>query len=115
MSNKKRSKHIIADIGAHCQTLVDDFFNFTEGNIDDVKVITELRDIREPMPPQVEQIRKMLARCDRVWKEYCDFTAAPRETRKLFINRVKKIWLSLENKQAHKIPVRKRGEGEGQA
>lgn len=107
MSNKSKYKNINNNIGAHCQTLIDDFFNFVDGRIEEVKTITEFRDIAEPMPPKLEQIRKMLARCDRVWKDYCKFMLLPRETNSLFINRVKKKWLALE-KQQNQIPTHKR-------
>jgi hypothetical protein len=107
MSNKSKYRNINNHIGEHCQTLVDDFFNFVDGNIQEVRIITELRDISEPMPPQLEQIRKMLARCNKVWKDYCGFMMLPRESNVLFINRVKKKWLTLE-KQQSQIPMRKR-------
>lgn len=107
MSNKSKNKNINNHIGEHCQTLVDDFFNFVDGRIEDVKTITEFRDIAEPMPPKLIQIKKMLARCDRVWKDYCKFMQLPRETNSLFINRVKKRWLALEKRQAQ-IPIHKR-------
>jgi hypothetical protein len=107
MSNKSKYRNINNHIGEHCQTLVDDFFNFVDGNIQEVRIITELRDISEPMPPQLEQIRKMLARCNKVWKDYCGFMMLPRESNVLFINRVKKKWLTLE-KQQSQISMRKR-------
>lgn len=106
MSNKKKySKGVIANVGQHCTQLVDDFFNFCDGKLDKVKVITELRDISEPMPPELEQMGKMLNRCKKVWNDYCDFMAAPQMTRQLFINRVKKQWLSLEKSHKTKIPT----------
>lgn len=109
MSNKKNNKGICNDIGKHCQSLVDDFFNFVDGKVDKVTIITEIRDISEPMPPKIEQTRKMLARCNKVWKEYCKFMLLPRESNVLFINRVKKKWLTLEKQQ--QLPVRKRKVG----
>ncbi len=99
MSNKSKNKNINNHIGEHCQTLVDDFFNFVDGHIDKVKVITEFRDIAEPNPPQLEQIKKMFARCDKVWKDYCKFMSLPRESSLLFMNRVKKKWLAFANQQ----------------
>lgn len=105
MSIKSKNKNINNNIGVHCQTLVDDFFNFVDGKLEDVHIITELRDISEPMPPTIDNMKKMLARCDRVWKDYCKFMLLPGESNKLFINRVKKRWLTLEKQQ---IPVLKR-------
>ena len=113
MSNKKLSKNIFNDIGNHCQLLVDDFFHFCEGEVDQITIITELRDIKEPMPPKVEQLRTMLARCDKAWKDYCRFMLLPGESQKMFINRVKKKWQALEKQQ--QLPIRKRkGESEGE-
>lgn len=111
MSNKKYSKGLIPDVGKHCEQLINDFFNFCEGNLEEVKVITELRDISEPMPPKLEQIGKMLNRCKKVWYDYCDFVRAPRMTRDLFINRVKKQWLALEKSQKSQIPTKSRSRG----
>ena len=105
MSNKRLSKNVFNHVGNHCQLLVDDFFHFCEGELDQVTIITELRDISEPMPPKLEQIQKMLARCDKAWKDYCKFMQLPSESNKLFINRVKTKWLALEKQQ---LPVRKR-------
>lgn len=96
MSNKRLSKNVFNDIGNHCQVLVDDFFHFCDGEVDQITIITELRDISEPMPPQLEQIQKMLVRCDKAWKDYCKFMLLPSESKKLFINRVKIKWLALE-------------------
>lgn len=106
MSNKKLSKNIFNDIGNHCQLLVDDFFHFCDGEVDQITIITELRDIKEPMPPKVEQIRVMLARCNKAWKDYCRFMLLPGESQKMFINRVKTKWLALEKQQ--QLPVHKR-------
>lgn len=89
MSNKK-IKSMNNDIGKHCQSLIDDFFHFCDGELDKVKIIDELRDISDPMPPSVEQAGKMLARCNKAWNDYCGFMLLPRECKKLFINRVKK-------------------------
>lgn len=99
MSNKRISKNIFNRIGDHCQSLVDDFFYFCEGKIDRVKIITELRDISDPMPPQREQLRIMFARCDRAWKDYCRFMQLPGESQKLFIKRIKERWLALGKQQ----------------
>lgn len=107
MSNKGKYKNINNNIGEHCQTLIDDFFNFVDGRIEEVRIITEFRDIAEPMPPKLEQIRKMLARCNKVWKDYCKFMLLPGESNLLFINKVKKEWLKRE-KQQSKIPIQKR-------
>lgn len=104
MSNKK-IKSMNNDIGKHCQSLIDDFFHFCDGELDKVKIIDELRDISDPMPPSVEQAGKMLARCNKAWNDYCGFMLLPRECKKLLINRVKKKWLSLEKQQT---PKRKR-------
>ena len=106
MSNKSKYKNVNNHVGEHCQTLIDDFFNFVGGWIEEVRIITELRDISEPMPPQLEQIRKMLARCNKAWKDYCGFMMLPKESNMLFINRVKKKWLELEKQS--QIPMRKR-------
>lgn len=107
MSNKKLSKNVFNDIGNHCQLLVDDFFHFCDGEVDKVSIITELRDISTPMPPDHEQMKKMLARCDKAWKDYCKFMLLPGESQKLFINRVKKKWLALAKQH---LPVRQRRE-----
>lgn len=107
MSNKKLSKNIFNDIGNHCQLLVDDFFHFHDGELDKITIITELRDISEPMPPKLEQVRIMFARCNKAWKDYCKLMLLPGESQKLFINRVKKRWLALGKQQ---LPVHKRKE-----
>lgn len=99
MSKQSRYKNTNNHIGEHCQTLVDDFFSFVDGRIDEVRIITEFRDISEPMPPTIEQIKKMLVRCNNVWRDYCKFMLLPRESNLLFTNRVKKKWLELEKQQ----------------
>lgn len=99
MSNKRLSKNVFNDIGKHCQLLVDDFFHFCDGEADRVTIITELRDISEQMPPNLEQLRKMFARCDRAWKDYCKFMRLPGESEKMFVNRVKTRWVSLEEQR----------------
>lgn len=105
MSNKRLSKNVFNDIGKHCQFLVDDFFHFCEGELNQITIITELRDISEPTPPTLEQLQTMLARCDKAWKDYCKFMLLPGESKKLFINRVKTRWLALEKQQ---LPVHRR-------
>lgn len=92
MSNKRLSKNVFNDIGKHCQLLVDDFFHFCEGELDKITIITELRDISEPIPPSKRQKHQMYVRCDKAWKDYCEFMLLPRESKKLFINRVKIQW-----------------------
>ena len=109
MSNKSKHKNVVNDIGLHCNTLVKDFFNFCDGKLDDISVITEYRDISDPMPPTLPHISKMLVRCDKVWKDYCKFMLLPKESQSLFMTRVKKQWLELE-KQQPPVPKRKRGE-----
>lgn len=86
------------DVGKHCDMLVDDFFNFNEGHSELVKVI-DIRDIQEPMPPQQEQLRKMMARCQKAWLDYCNLVGLSRQSRTLFLNRVKKEWRSREQQQ----------------
>ena len=110
MSNKSKNKNVCNHIGEHCLTLVDDFFNFVEGRIGEVKVITEYRDLLEPMPPELDQIRKMLTRCDKVWKDYCRYMQLPGETHSLFINRVKREWLAREKQQMPMLKRKRRGE-----
>lgn len=105
MVNKVTKKHVINNIGNYCQQLINDFFNFAEGNLAEIRVITEFRDISEPMPPKPEQLGKMLARLNRVWEDYCDTVRLPRESKTLFMNKVKKRWQLLEKTQ---IQVRKR-------
>ena len=107
IASKKTVKN--NDIGKHCNMLFESFFNFTDGNVSAVKLI-DIRDISEPMPPEVDQIKKMLARCDKAWKEYCDFVGLPCQSRKLFINRVKKEWLKRE-KMMKQLQKRKRKQG----
>lgn len=98
------------DVGKHCDMLVDDFFNFNEGRADLVKVI-DIRDIQEPMPPEQEQLRKMMARCREAWLDYCDFIGLSRQSRTLFLNRVKKEWQSRgqQQKKQQFQPKKKRG------
>jgi len=79
------------DIGEHCRLLITDFFNFFEGRADEVKLI-DIRDIKEQMPPDREQVRKMMARCDKAWKLYCDYAGLPMASKKLFINRIRNEW-----------------------
>lgn len=110
MSNRKLPKNMFNDIGKHCQMLIDDFFHFCEGELDQVTIIAEIRDISDPMPPQLDQIKKMLARCDKAWKDYCKFMLLPGESSRLFLNRAKKRWLALEKQTAPTLAKRKRGE-----
>lgn len=109
MSNKELSKNVFNDIGNHCQLLVDDFFHFCEGETDQITIITELRDISEPMPPSLVQVKKMFARCDKAWKDYCKFMLLPGESSTLFTKRVKAKWQTLERR--HQLPTHRRGAG----
>jgi hypothetical protein len=104
IASKKTVKN--NDIGKHCDMLFDAFFNFTDGNVSEVRLI-DIRDISEPMPPQVDQIKKMLARCDKAWKEYCDLVGLSGHSRNLLINRVEKEWLKRE-KMMMRLQKRKR-------
>lgn len=90
------------DVGKHCNMLIDDFFNFNEGHADMVKLI-DIKDINNPMPPTQEQLRKMMARCQRAWLDYCSYIGLSRQSRTLFINRVKKEWQSREQQQQKKL------------
>ena len=87
------------DIGKHCQMLVDDFFHFCEGELDQITIITELRDISELMPPNKKQKHQMYVRCDKAWKDYCEFMLLPGESKKLFANRVRKQWATLKKQK----------------
>lgn len=86
------------DVGKHCDMLVDDFFNFYEGYSDLVKLI-DIRDISEPMPPEQEQNRKMMARCRKAWLDYCKFVGLSRQSENLFPKRVKTEWQRREQQQ----------------
>lgn len=96
------------NVGEHCQLVLDDFFNFCDGHPELVKYAI-ITDIKEPMPPGVEQIKKMFGRCKRVWSDYCDFIKLPRESRQLFVNKAKQEWQRREKAQkAATIQKRKR-------
>ena len=86
------------NVSEHCQLLYDDFFNFCDGNSELVRLVV-INDIKEPMPPEVEQIKTMFGRCKRVWADYCDFIRLPRECRQLFVNKVKVEWQRRERMQ----------------
>lgn len=90
------------DVGKHCDMLIEDFFNFNEGHADLVKLI-DIRDINEPMPPKQEQLRKMMARCQRAWLDYCNFVGLSRQSQTLFLKRVEQAWQSLEQQQQQKM------------
>ena len=96
VANKKRI--VTNDVSKHCQLVVDDFFAFSDGRADEVQY-SQVDDIKEPMPPTVEQLKKMFARCKRVWADYCDFTLLPRECRQLFVSKVKAEWQRREKIQ----------------
>ena len=96
------------NVSKHCQLVLDDFFNFCDGHPELVKYVT-ISDIKEPMPPDVEQIKVMFGKCKRVWVDYCDFVGLPRESRQLFVNKAKVEWHKREMAQQQKaIPKRKR-------
>lgn len=95
------------DVGKHCDMLIDDFFNFYEGHADLVKLI-DIRDIAEPMPPQQEQYRKMMARCKKAWVDYCNFVGLSRQSRTLFLTRFQKEWQRREQQQTNNLQPRKR-------
>lgn len=88
------------DVGEHCGLLVADFFNFYEGRVDEVKLI-DIRDINWPMPPDKEQMRKMMARCDKAWRVYCDYAGLPMASKKLFINRIRHEWQTRARMDSH--------------
>ena len=95
-------------VSEHCQLVLDDFFNFCDGKADLVKLVI-ISDIKEPMPPDVEQIKKMFGRCKRVWSDYCDFINLPRESKQLFVTKAKTEWHRREELQKRvAIPKRKR-------
>lgn len=79
------------NVSEHCQLILDDFFNFCDGKPELCQYVITT-DIREPIPPDVEQIKKMFGRCKRVWADYCDFIKLPRESRQLFVTKAKKEW-----------------------
>lgn len=94
-------KNVNNDIGKHCGLLVTDFFNFFEGRVDEVKII-DIRDIRESVPPEKDQLRKMMARCDKAWRDYCDFVGLPMMCKKLFTNRIKEEWQIRASQSVHR-------------
>ena len=102
----KLSKKIkTSKVSEHCQLVLDDFFNFCDGHPELVKYCI-VTDIEKPVPPTVDQMKKMFGRCKRVWADYCDYTKLPRECRQLFVNKAKAEWHRRE--QAQKTTVRKR-------
>ena len=102
ITSKKKVKN---KVGEHCQIIVDDFFNFCDGKADKVTTI-DIRDIKDPMPPEIDQIRIMLARCKQAWSYYCKLAGLLRECIMLLTNRVKEIWQIKEKEQ--KMQERKR-------
>lgn len=105
---KLGKKIMTNNVSEHCQLVLDDFFNFCDGKPELVKYAI-ISDIKEPMPPDVEQIKKMFGRCKRVWSDYCDFINLPRESRQLFVKKAKAEWHKREKAQKQSsIPKRKR-------
>lgn len=76
--------------GEYNDVLVNDFFCFTEGKYDEMKVLKV--DERKSVINDVNQMAKVLHAGDTAWKRYCDWYNLPRECRKLFVNKVKKQW-----------------------
>lgn len=105
----KLGKRIVTNnVGEYCQMVLDDFFNFCDGKQELVKLVV-VSDIKEPMPPDFEQIKKMFGRCKRVWSDYCDFVRLPRECKQLFVTKAKAEWHKREEAQKKAaIPKRKR-------
>lgn len=86
--NKKRLNN---HIGEHCDMLVQDFFNFCDGNPDKVKLI-DIRDIKEVMPPEKWQIKVAYMRCYDAWVKYCALAKLSNMQKRIFKQRVEKIW-----------------------
>lgn len=95
------------NINEYCQDLMKDFFEFCEGRPEYINSMVWIKDIEKPMPPTPKQMGIMLGRLDVIWKTFCTDARFPRETRELFMKRVKERWMELGEKQKG-IPVRKR-------
>lgn len=103
VANKKKVNN---DIGKHCDLLISDFFNFYEQHVDKVMLI-DIRDIREPMPPDKHQMRKMMARCQKAWEVYCNYAHLPMASKKLFKIRLQKEWQRRAAMVQHASPEKK--------
>lgn len=83
--------------GEHCNLLVNDFFSYCDGFYEDVKLI-DIRDVSVNPKPDLDGMRKAMARCDSAWRMYCTRYRMPPESQKLFINKVKSEWLKRQKK-----------------
>ena len=85
-----------------CQMLIDDFIAFYQGRLDDIQVVN-VSSFKNPQPPSVEQMGKMLSVCRIIWKAYCRQNGMPGESQRLLEVKLKKKWKSME-----RIPIRHR-------
>lgn len=106
MRNTSKKTIRTNDINKHCQLVVDDFFNYVDGDVELVKYI-DVTDIKDQLPPPIERVKVAFARCKRVWSDYCDYVKLPRECRLLFVTKVKVEWHKRETKQ-NQLGIQKR-------
>lgn len=103
MSNSRRNKRNLKgnDVSLHCGLLVTDFFAFADGHAENVQCVF-VEDISEPMPPSLENLRKMLARTNKAWRDYCDLLRLPSESRGLCLKRIETEWHRREKQELPK-------------
>lgn len=83
--------------GEYSDIMVSDFFCFTEGKYDEMKILKV--DRLKSIVGDIKQMSNVLAGGERIWKDYCEWYGLPRECKKLFINKVKRQWQDIENIQ----------------
>lgn len=97
MSNGRRNRRRLRgnDVTQHCNLLVNDFFSFADGHAGSVKCVF-VEDISDPMPPSLENLRKMLARTNKAWRVYCEMAGLPSESTGLCLQRIESEWRKRE-------------------
>lgn len=108
-ANNKYSRHGSNHIREYCKHLVDDFFRFCDGHPEQVTTMVWMNDINKPMPPNKEQMGKMLKRLLVIWQKFCKDATLPRTIENLFLTMIKEEWNKKSKEQeVHQLKTQKR-------